>query len=126
MNRENLKKLADYLLSNKLKANFNMEFFTGEVNEDQLTECGTIGCAIGHGPYAGIKKSAYEAWWKYSERVFGLDTGSDEWVYLFGHGWAYTDNTPQGSAKRINHLLENGLPSNWEEQMGGNAPLSYL
>ena len=108
MNRENLEKLATYLESDDLKAEFSMRTYTSYVNsligEASRIKCGTIGCAIGHGPHARIPKKPYEGWEAYSYRVF--EVSWLEWDFLFSAKWAGVDNTPQGAAKRINWLLE--------------------
>ena len=65
--RDNLKKLADYLIRGKLKAGFDMSMFMGSSIEPNPT-CRTVACAVGHGPSAGIKKLDNEDWNDYSER----------------------------------------------------------
>lgn len=110
--RNNLIKLAKYLAQPKknLKAKFSMEYYTDNHHHTGYsTECGTVGCAAGHGPYAGIKKYKNECWYKYVERAFGVKLASD-WLYLFSTYWINHDNTPKGTAKRIIHYLENGVP----------------
>lgn len=53
----NLKKLADYLMSGDLKAEFDMSTYDDDSGTNVLVvNCGTVGCAVGHGPYAGIEK----------------------------------------------------------------------
>ncbi len=126
MNRENLIKMADYLLQNDLKADFHMSAFTD--NEHCLsvhTNCGTVGCVIGHGPYAGIEKHMNETWLKYSDRVF-LNDCSKEWAWCFSFRWSAIDNTAIGAAKRIYYLLEHGLPSSWDGNPKGIFELCYL
>lgn len=124
MNRENLKKLADYLLGGKLKAAFNMEYYAE--HNGSSTECGSLGCAIGHGPYTGLYKLLAESWEGYAGRVFNIYSSSPEWEWCFSYYWMYVDNTPEGAAKRILYLLEHGLPKNWRDQMNGDAKLCYL
>lgn len=137
MNTENLLKLATYLLSGELKAEFDMISFTDSVlpieQANFKTECGTVGCAAGHGPYAGIPKHSTETWTEYIGRVFDVhvipntpNTLYMEWDWLFGADWREIDNTPQGAAKRILYLIRHGLPYNWQDQMNGCAPLTYL
>ena len=50
---------------------------------------------------------------------------SAEWQWLFCAPWTKIDNTPEGAALRIEWLLKNGLPENWQEQMCGLDPLCY-
>jgi hypothetical protein len=131
MNRENLNKLADYLLRGELKAEFDMEYFdetrkNSQTDGQQIREtsdCGSVGCAVGHGPFAGIPKHKSESWTGYEIRVF--DTDMDEFEWLFEKTWAAMDNTPEGAGLRIKHLLKHGLPEDWEEQMNGEKPLTY-
>ena len=126
----NLRQLAAYLLSGELKADFTMAIFTikafslyGEV------DCGSAGCAVGHGPYAGIEKRLGEGWLGYSLRVFGAawyegHTRFYEWA--FDSGWVSADNTPIGAAKRIIWGLDKGIPDNYRGMMYFSAPLCYL
>lgn len=114
MNRENLQRLADYLQSGKLLAKFDMCFFCLSGNNNNEDTCGTVGCAIGHSPYAGISKFIYESWSSYSERVFGLCCLSSKWNWCFDSDWAEVDQTPLGAAKRILYLLaHNAPPPQW-------------
>lgn len=113
--RDNLRKLADYLDSGKLKAKFDMDRFSElRINSEQT--CGSVGCAIGHGPYVGIIKEAEENWYEYAERVFGMVPA--RWAWLFSSNWKDVDNTPEGAAARIRYYLEHGMPKNY-------APWSY-
>jgi len=123
---DNLRKLAAYLLSGELKAKFDMTWFTeyDGVVEVWATECGTIGCAAGHGPYASINKLPDETWPKYVTRQFGLN--GDYWTWAFGSEWRFTDNTASGAAKRIIYMLDNGLPGDWEVMITGRENLCYL
>ncbi len=103
-NRVNLTMLADYLEGGKLKAGFDMSKYSSDYW--LKTECGSVGCAVGHGPYAGIPKQYSEDWDVYSNRVF-IDRGmSSEWC--FGLFWKNIDNSAQGAAKRIRYLLKHG------------------
>lgn len=117
MNRENLQKLADYLLIVS-PDKFDMTAFTDNEQDfagRTMTSCGTVGCAIGHGPNAGFEKNLGESWVEYSERLFELN--KYEWSWCFGEEWADIDNSPIGASQRINTLLNIGLPYNWHEQM---------
>ena len=107
MNRTNLEILADYLESENLKAGFSMEKYS-EAGAEYKPVCGSVGCAIGHGPHAGIPKNASESWDAYETRVFGLEL--DVWRWCFSSRWTQIDDTPQGAAKRIRYLLEHGAP----------------
>lgn len=129
MNIENLITLATYL--EQLPANyshFHMRTFYYEHGFAEYEypnqvpaapDCGTIACAIGHGPAAGLPAKDGEGWLSYSKRVF--DTTPREWDWCFSADWQTTDNTPQGAAKRIRHLIEFGLPDNARAQQWGCA-----
>lgn len=130
MKVKNLQKLASYLLNDSLKAEFDMRFFSksGYVKDVMFygvaeIDCGSVGCAVGHGPYAGIEKLKYESWSSYSSRVFGLN--GDDFDWCFSELWEYVDNSPVGAAKRINILIESGLPFDWALQMKGFNELMY-
>lgn len=124
---DNLRKLAEYLSAPQLKAAFCMSNFTdnrsNKPSSDE-TECGSIGCAVGHGPYAGIPKMIGERWSEYSERVFGL-LDLVQWEWCFSDFWKWTDNTAEGAAKRIIYLLDNGLPEDSQDQMSGIEDICY-
>ncbi len=109
-NRANLTMLADYLESEKLRARFHMgQFQDGDIiSWRDALDCGTVGCAVGHGPYAGIPKTTSEGWGAYSMRVFIPSKSDDAWMFCFDDVWAHIDNSPQGAAKRIRYLLKHG------------------
>lgn len=121
---KNLQKLVKYLRG-ELKAQFSMDVFSEFGGGIDQTDCGSIGCVVGHGPYAGVRKRKNETWFDYSARKFGLPLESAGWTWCFGEIWCGSDNTPTGAAARIERLLTKGLPRNWREQMYGNAPLGY-
>lgn len=120
----NLRKLIKYLRGS-LKAKFEMAVFSEFGNGKNETNCGSVGCVVGQGPYAGVRKRKKESWSEYSERKFGLPIESAEWDWCFSATWHRANNTPTGAAARIERLLTKGLPRNWREQMYGNAPLGY-
>jgi len=140
MNRINLQKIADHTRARAAKT-FSMDLFLREVQTrdsvpDIPTEppkCNTIACIIGD--CINIDDPNFmplldEEWGAYSDRVSGLDCTSklddDIWNYLFSGEWVYADNTPTGAADRIEHVLAQGLPEDWRDQMEGEAPLSYM
>ena len=125
--RTNLTKLADYLA--KLPADyqhFDMRDYNRTSSDggytlhlaDRSYDCGTVACAVGHGPAAGVRVYGDMGWGAYCARVFGID----RWVsrktfeYPFGSEWMVYDNTPQGAAARIRTYLDSGVPADWEEQ----------
>ena len=122
MNKDNLRTLAEYLLRPKLEARFDMASYAETFN--RRTTCGTVGCAVGHGPYAGIKKLLNENWLEYTERVFVIPSGLTEATWCFSSAWALFDNTPEGAAHRILYLVKHGKPptnflSHWERYRTG-------
>lgn len=121
--QNNLLKLAMYLLSGNLRADFDMSTYDDGIRYYRYF-CGTVGCAVGHGPFAGIPKSNTEHWVYYGMSNF--TNGSEvlfKWLFTFK--WKDTDNTPEGTAKRILYTLKFGLPNNWREQLYGEEPLVY-
>lgn len=150
--RNNLKQLADYLI--KLPDDYNhfdMNFYFAVRPYDNigfqevknplssslkgyLHKCGTVACAIGHGPDAGILpelKEYYSSWEIYEEEMFGAGNIVYEESlllhdWLFSHHWRNKDNTPHGAAKRIYYFLEHGVPSDHYYQMNKeDYPLCY-
>lgn len=124
----NLRKLAAYLLSGNLKADFDMLNFANysELSDTSYVHnCGTAGCVIGHGPYAGIPKQ-HETWVDYSERISYIYAHTPLWDWFFSPRWVNTDNTAEGAARRILWTLENGRPYDAWEQMDGEKPLCYI
>lgn len=105
-----------------------------------LSNCGTVACAIGHAPAAGIPlaKAHIESkvrlgktvvtgikWGDYSKN-FVRGNGHPEWGYLFDGDWTHVDNHHWGAAARIRFLLDKGgLPAEYCDYIGGPDPLSY-
>lgn len=132
MNIINLLKLADYL--DTVHSGFDMEDYCivkghgpRSVGPQNIPECGTVACAIGHGPKAGIPvPDDCESWHDYSESAFGLEHFGVEWAWCFSGDWVHVDNTPLGAAKRIRLLVNGGgIPENARMQRKGYDPLSY-
>jgi hypothetical protein len=120
--RGNLKKLADYLLGGYLASGFSMVAFDYGMDREDVTHCGSSGCAVGHGPYAGIEKYKTEDWANYSYRCFINSKENFEyylaWEWCFSAEWFWRriDNTAEGAGKRIKILIEKGIPSEWYDQ----------
>lgn len=95
--------------------------------KERYAKCGTVACAVGHGPMFGIEPRIDEYWHDYSHRSFGCNpyVRKSLFVWMFGTDWSIIDNTPQGAAARINFFLEKGLPFNYDLQASGAAPLCY-
>jgi hypothetical protein len=98
---------------------------TPDPDRDYEPGCGTVACAVGHGPRAGIEALPGELWANYSRRVFGIRSGGltragtidhpDSWKFLFIGSIARFDNTPAGAAARIRCYLEEGVPDAYLE-----------
>lgn len=113
--KANLLKLAEYLSQPEIKADFTMKKYTiGDTKnctESERTRCGTVGCAIGHGPYAGIPKKRCESWNEYAERVFTNGVYHKPLhQFLFEGDWHAVDNSREGVVKRIHYALKHGVP----------------
>ncbi len=68
----------------------------------QGTECGTVACAVGHGPAAGVDVLPGDGSWNtYAYRAFG----GPVFNAAFQVEWQYKDNTPRGAAARILYVL---------------------
>jgi hypothetical protein len=84
-----------------------------DITERSKPVCGTVACAVGHGPAAGIRVYGDDCWQSYADRVFGFlpDHGFD---YMFSSGWSIDDNTPKGAAARIRTYVALGhAPDDW-------------
>lgn len=126
-NEANMARLADYLeaLPDDY-VDFDMSNYREGEGRGAIARvvCGTAGCAVGHGPNAGIKPLRGETWYEYSQRAF---TGDDyAWQWCFSGAWSYRDNTPKGAAARIRWFLKNGVPDDSYEQRTGEASLCYV
>ena len=124
--QKNLRTLSNYLLLGNLKAEFDMSVFAEHRDLEPEIDCGTVGCAVGHGPYAGIPKKPEELWVEYTEREFGA---SEEKIFehLFGQEWKEYDNTPEGAANRILNLLEQLEKGTLtEEYLEENTPFEIM
>ena len=123
--KSNLEKLASFLENHVPPPRFNMSSFLEnadlkigswhEKNSEYMTftssskvynHCGTVACAVGHGPLVGIHKKRTEGWFAYADRVFGSENMS-VFTFLFGGCWEEVDNTPEGAAARIRFFLDN-------------------
>ena len=105
--RLNLLKLADYIEHQVSDEEFSMEHY--------WSDCGTVGCLLGHAVFAGIapgeeflsstytnrdsdsvpleEKGFAFKWMRLGESLFGLGLGSNKketalWMFLFSWNWA--------------------------------------
>jgi hypothetical protein len=144
--RARLEKLAAYLEGlPKRYRHFQMADYAGlDADDPKLIEyalrnggvssCGTVACAVGHGPAAGVlfpRRMTRDRWgcpsvqWDaYSELFVGESKPLYRWC--FGGEWAATDNSHFGAAARIRYILANGAPPaefDWSVY-SGSPPLS--
>lgn len=138
--RKNLAKLADYLegLPEDYQ-HFDMYDYVG-AHSDAVTnyarknggvaQCGTVACAVGHGPAAGIlfRKDEFwtdsdgkprPMWGAYSARFASDHDDRSPFQWAFGGGWKRHDNHHWGAAARIRYLLKHDEPPT-----GFNGPAS--
>ena len=73
----------------------------------ERVECGTVACAVGHGPSAGVQGRLDESWSAYAKRCF-TDGESRIFLWLFSGMWDHYDDTPRGAAARIAYFLHTG------------------
>ena len=109
---ENLTKLAAYLDNVQPEA-FDMRRYHNGCRAPSRASysCGTVACAAGYGPAAGISPSPYSTWTNYIFYSFGIEGISNAFSWVFSPYWGTYDNTPQGAAKRIRYFLEHGVPA---------------
>jgi hypothetical protein len=126
LQRKNLAQLSAYLLNPAVDPDFTMAYFSrGDNPRDvwkHVNSCGTVGCALGHGPMAGIRPDYEETWVGYGVRAFGcidyrdeidipMSIGGPVWDWCFDEDWYDTDNTAIGAGGRIAYMLEHGTPA---------------
>lgn len=122
--RANLAKLADFLDSGDPRIHFDMSSYTSSGPDTaHVLKCGSVGCAVGHGPMAGVSAKRNEDWTDYCSRVFTPDY--DAWGWMFGASWQDVDPTAKGAARRIRHYLANGVPVDSVDQRWGQAPYIF-
>ena len=133
MKRDNLQLMANHLKNNVIPENFEMDQY--RANGDYINPvCGSVGCTVGNCTvldavnvienFTDSEGNIYFGVW--SEDFTGIYGGENEWHWCFGSRWSKTDNTPTGAALRIEWLLNNGLPENWDCQMSGKEKLCYM
>lgn len=131
MNRHNLQRMVEYLKTVR-EEGFCMAQYRDLDSNKSTPECDSVGCVIGWctvlDEEKNIPRDKYGdiSFGQWSKSFTGLDIDSPEWDWCFSSRWVRTDNTPCGAAKRIQWLLDNGLPENWRHQMWGDHPLCYL
>jgi hypothetical protein len=131
MNTENLKTMSAYL-KGPLKSSFDMDVFG--VFEEPV-----CGCVAAHATEVIEPWRHMEEFGCYVERAFDIAKDTPAFDWIFSHKWARDyehvsewedsaagpDNTALGAAKRIDYLLEHGVPDDYREMMMGKIPLCY-
>lgn len=141
--RANLDKLATYLENlPEDYEHFEMSDYmdNSRISIERLTDyarhnggvaaCGTVACAIGHGPAAGILfededfgKTYFPGvgtldnapdWSKYSLRFVDRQGEDMAFNWMFAGRWHTYDNTHRGAAARIRYYLDHGVPEGAE------------
>jgi hypothetical protein len=137
---ENLRKLATHLENlPKDYEHFDMGVYFDHNGSNHTHEgfnpntCGTVACAVGHGPAAGIPVDVEEFyddgkriyWNEYGIRSFADDY--NEYKFMFSGAWAYVDDTPHGAAARIRYVLdENPVPDIFTDGTDPSVYVEYL
>lgn len=108
--------MAEYMGHGDREASIRYALENGGVQK-----CGTVACAVGHGPAAGIlvprhmvdTHNIYPIDWNAYAGLFlgavSFREGS-AFYWLFESAWENYDNTHYGAAARIRYLLANGSP----------------
>lgn len=89
---------------------------------DLINQCGTVACAVGHGPLAGIDPKHHTYWVGYVNGMFCdfpsfAYNASEHMPYnwCFEFFWEVVDNTPHGAAARILYMIKYGIPTRFCE-----------
>ena len=116
MNKENLLKMADYIETipqNK----FDMINYRKNMGDVDVV-CNSIGCAVGHCTILDMvniqnnfidEDDGQIKFFQWSEDFTGVND-MPQWNYLFTSKWRVVDNTTQGTANRIRHVVKHGFP----------------
>jgi len=112
INVENFTKLAKYLRSlpddyvrfdmGTFHMGYGSDSDDNPLDEDEIP-CGTVACALGHGPAAGVTTTS-DDWLGYYLANFSGE--SYAYLWCFDNDWIEIDNTHQGAALRIELMLK--------------------
>lgn len=124
-----------------LKQRFPDQTYFGLINKyarenGGVSECGSVACAVGHGPSAGIlfpesMINTYNSfrfyaglvpadaptpdWGGYTDKFF-CDRDGLLFEWMFGGDWSYVDDTHRGAAARIRYVLaQEEIPDEFED-----------
>ena len=114
-------KLAMHVLKKVPQWKFDM------LDYETKTECGTVFCFAGHMKSCGLMKKNDTDYERATTLLLGIESYSLEWGWLFDSRWRSGDNTPEGAAARMLHLVKGlPVPDNWAEQAFGIARKTYI
>lgn len=131
MNKKNMLKLATFLEENISEDQFAMANFRANEDGSNMADtisyeeinlavhgtnkdaCGTIGCALGWGPFCKglemVKEDFnslwYMSWNKYCMRVLDIDVDSALWSFLFTGDWEIFDDSKGGAVSRLRYAV---------------------
>lgn len=120
--RRRLETLAAHLESLPADyAQFNMRLYYSGSDESRYARhngglrCGTVACALGHGPAAGIlfpprMLESGPNWNEYANLFTGDGWTGLNYDWLFYDSWDDVDPSHYGAAARIRYLLDKGRP----------------
>ena len=141
---ENAKKHWGKLIKGEISGQFDMSTFTHLGAYKDLHTCGTAACSAGYmietlqipkgdiiWADSDMAKSAqrnlnYDVEWAgMVQEFFGLSASDNAFEWCFSGNWDEVDNTAKGAGIRMRILYEQGLPTNWQEQLDGADSLIY-
>lgn len=127
-NFDKLKILKDWLENNKESIKFDMRYYRKRPTGNYLypcnfyskTNCGTVGCLLGHAPLieglepdedlfkkVNFDEDKFLSWKEYSLRVFNIKDQTRIWHFLFSSYWFEFNNTVEGAIDRLNFVINN-------------------
>ena len=118
--RQNYEKLCVYARANIEDKNLEMgsyilkDQFAIPGRAAELIGCGSPGCMLGHAAVLFHEDAKTGGWGDFSRRVFGAYSLSESWCFIFSPRWCRFDNTVEGVCRRIELLLEKGVPLIWD------------
>lgn len=143
INREAFRILGEFLIRPlPPERMFSMDTYARQPNNERFllqpnevveeAECGTVCCAAGHGPLAGLAPLRNEEWQFYVQRVFfngvpyaftvrhmGPTSPAAVYSWAFDGRWSQFDNTAVSAGHRCLYVAEHGsAPEDW----GGYNP----
>jgi len=88
------------------------------VCEEPMT-CGSVACAVGHGPAAGICAPYPDIGWNdyaglFTGNIYASTESNACYNWCFSGRWAMIDDTHRGAAARIRYLLDKGVPEGFD------------